>query len=429
MRQYGLLAIVLLGLLLRIAYALAIYEPSLLSYHGGDYTLYRVTAEDIAQGDFAFQNSSYLLRPPLFPLLVAALDLQPLLIIAVNILLSTGVIPLAYALAQQLGLRQKPALLCALIVSLDPTSIKYAGVLLAEPLAAVLLALAYVIMMKLARTQRHSSILAWGAMSGTFMALSAWTRPSAYLLWIPMALWVLVARRGGGGGALLAAIALSAPAALGYGLWTQHNAQHFNNSSYTTIGTWNLLYGRAASVLYQATGDDIETVYLDLARRVEQALGNDLSGVSADWRYRHYAPNASQQETMAEVALEVVWEHPLFYLLTIPVGLYRMLLQVNGMLLLTGIVWNALLLLAAATGIAQLLMRRAWLNALFLLLPCAYFVTGTLLVCTSCADSRARVMLTPLLAVMAALGAMRWLRRRKLATEDTESDEDAASQP
>ena len=56
---------------------------------------------------------------------------------------------------------------------------------------------------------------------------------------------------------------------------------------------------------------------------------------------------------------------------------------------------------------------RRWLDGLFLLLPCAYFVLGTLLVNTSAIDTRARVMLTPLLAVMAAQGVIWWLERRR----------------
>ena len=65
------------GLILRIGYAMAIYEPSLVIYHGGDYELYRQGAEDILRGDLAFTNDLYLLRPPLFPLLIALLRLQP----------------------------------------------------------------------------------------------------------------------------------------------------------------------------------------------------------------------------------------------------------------------------------------------------------------------------------------------------------------
>ena len=100
MPRFGLLTIAIIGLLLRVGYAVITYEPSLLNYHSGDYREYSNAAEDILQGDLEFKNSVYLVRPPLFPLLVAALGIQPLLIIAANILLGAAVIPLTYFLAR-----------------------------------------------------------------------------------------------------------------------------------------------------------------------------------------------------------------------------------------------------------------------------------------------------------------------------------------
>ena len=49
---------------------------------------------------------------------------------------------------------------------------------------------------------------------------------------------------------------------------------------------------------------------------------------------------------MTEVAIGVFRDHPFAYALTIPVGLYRVMLQVSGPLLWLGLAWNILLLLA-----------------------------------------------------------------------------------
>ena len=100
MPRFRLLTITIIGLILRVSYALVTYEPSLLNYHSGDYREYSNAAEDILQGDLEFKNSVYLVRPPLFPLLVAALGIQPLLIVAANILLGAAIIPLTYVLAR-----------------------------------------------------------------------------------------------------------------------------------------------------------------------------------------------------------------------------------------------------------------------------------------------------------------------------------------
>ena len=64
-----LLLITLTGLLLRVGYAVSIYEPSLLPVYLDDFTSYRNAAIDILQGDLVFTNSLYLKRPPGFSLL------------------------------------------------------------------------------------------------------------------------------------------------------------------------------------------------------------------------------------------------------------------------------------------------------------------------------------------------------------------------
>ena len=131
MRRRRLLWIIGLGLILRIAFALAIYEPSLLSYHYGDFTEYQNAARLILHGDLTFSDPVFLIRPPLFPVLMSLLGMQPIAILAVNIVLATCVIPLTYALARQFKLSRNLALLAAAVVAIDPTSVKYSGVLLA----------------------------------------------------------------------------------------------------------------------------------------------------------------------------------------------------------------------------------------------------------------------------------------------------------
>ncbi|MCY3581892.1 MAG: hypothetical protein OXG92_00310 [Chloroflexi bacterium] len=52
----------------------------------------------------SFSDNLFLLRPPLFPLLVAALQLNEFAVSGVNILLGITVIPLIYAMARLLRL-------------------------------------------------------------------------------------------------------------------------------------------------------------------------------------------------------------------------------------------------------------------------------------------------------------------------------------
>ena len=199
-RRRALVAIFLLGVSLRIAYVLAIHEPSLVVYHGGDYTLYRIGAEQIASGDLSFGHDLFLLRPPLFPLMVALLGVDSLAVIAVNILLASCVIPLTWLLARQLNMSRRMSLLAALIVALDPTSLVHAGVLAPEPLANVLLAAGFVCLVAFRCAGALRGAVTLSALAGGCIALSALTRPAAFMLWLPMGLWLLAAAVGGGGG-------------------------------------------------------------------------------------------------------------------------------------------------------------------------------------------------------------------------------------
>ena len=413
MQRVTLALMFLMGLALRFGYALAIYELSLVVYHGGDYDLYRIGAENILRGDLAFTNDLYLLRPPLFPLLIALLNMQPAAILAANILLSSSIIPLTFILARQLRLPGPLPLLAALIVALDPTSIKYAGVLQAEPLANVLLACAFVSSMALKNADTPKTIAALGLMSGGFIALSSLARPASYLFWIPMALWIAWARRGW---RFMAAASLALAGLLGTGLWIGHNALTYGHWTFSTIGNYNLLYYRAASVLYQATGNDINDIYADLARRVEAEVGNGATNITAMQRHTHYTRTAELQQAMTRIAIDTILHHPIQYLMTLPVGLQRVLVHLSGPLQWLGLIWNTVLLFASGIGLWILARKRLWAEMAFLILPCTYFIAGTLLVQTSGIDTRARVMVTPLLAIMAAYGLMHLLTRRRAAS-------------
>jgi len=415
--RFALPAIILLGLALRIAYTAAIYGPSLNLDYPGDYWDYHIAAKQILAGDTAFTHRVFLLRPPLYPLVAAALEVNRPLLIMLNQLLAIMIIPLTHLLARQLRLPRELALLAALIVALDPTSIKYSGILLAEPLANLLLAAAFVALLALRRAETRPAALIWGLIAGALIALSALTRPAAYLLWIPLGLWIIGARwqtglRG------LAALALALPALLGMGLWQSHNARVFDNGAFTSLGAYNLLYYRAAATLHLAQGRaDTLAVDLNLARRVEERLGNDADVITEDWtKQQHRASTGKVDAAMRDIALEVILRHPGPYALLTLLGLYQSLIEVTGSLSLIGALWNIALTLAGAVGVWRLLRRRRWVDALFLLLPCAYFIAGTVLVCTTCMDTRARVMITPLLAILAVFGVMRLLNRRKAAS-------------
>lgn len=416
-RRWIVLAIILLGLLLRAGYTGAFYGPTLDLNYPSDYWEYRRAASQLLAGDWAFTDGVFLERPPLFPIMMAALGGHKPLILMLNQLLSLLAIPLTYALARQFQLQDWLACLAAALIALDPTSIKYAGILMAEPLANLLLALAYVCLLFAKRSVDRRALASYCALAGACIALSALTRPSAYLLWLPLGLWIALARRRL---RFLALVSLAAPALLGIGLWKAHNSATYDNSNFSSVGSFNLLYHRGANVLRLADAvADSEAVHDELTRRVAERLGTPEVDLPSDWteiRQYYRGISSAEESALVTVALEIFFEHPLHYVLTIPLGMYWILLPVYGALYWLSIVWNVALLLLAALGLWQLCRQRSWANLMFLLLPSLYFLSAALLVCTNCIDTRARSMITPLLAIMAAYGIVRLLNRRRAAS-------------
>lgn len=413
MQVRALIAIMLVGLALRIGYAAAIYEPSLLTYNLDDFVSYRNAATDILDGDLAFTNSLYMKRPPVYSIMVAVLGIQPFLVIAANIALGIAIIPLTYLLGRQLKLSIEVSSLAAFIVALDPTSIRASVVLRADAMADFWLVLAFVGLLYVRQAETVRAAVFFGFIASSFIMMSALTRPAAYLLWIPMGFWLLFTHM------RWRVPAVAAMAAVGFAvvnLWSHHNGVYFNNPTFSSAGTFQLLYVRAASVLHQATDEDIDDVYAELAIRVEERLGNDVQDITSNWRHRHLASTSKQAAAMTDIAVEIFLRYPVQYILTIPVGVYRALFPVNSWPLWNAIVFNLAFLLTSAYGLAQMARARRISDAFYLVLPCVYFLAGTLLVATASFDTRARVMVTPLLAIMAAHGVMRLLNRRRAAS-------------
>ena len=413
MRRFALPAIVLLGLLLRAVYILAVYEPSLEVYHGGEFELYRIGAEVISRGDLSFSNDVFLLRTPLFPLLMSVLNLQPALILLVNTLLSGGIIAVTYALAVRLDPANDgggAALLSALLVALDPASIHFSATLLAEPLANLTFTIALLSVLFLRGAHSVRGIWLWGALSSVLIVLSALARPAAEYLWLPFGLWIVCVRREK---RTIAILSLALFALIGSGAWRSHNAATFGHSAFTTLGTWNLLYKRATSVLHHGADLSVEATTTELARRVEARLGNDFSQIDASRQHYHYIGTPELQSVMTSVATDVFISYPLHYALTFIFGLYRQILDTAGPLLMPGYVWNIGLLAAASSGFWQMLRARRIGDLAFVLLPCAYFLLGSLVYCTTCSSGRDRATVMPLLAIMAAHGIAHFINRRR----------------
>ncbi len=400
-----LLLVFLAALAVRLAFVGARYTDDLSRFQTGDYTLYWIGADHIlSQGDLS--NSLFLLRPPLFAALIAVLDLDNLAVLLCNVVLGALLAPLSVILARQLTLGSRAPLAVGLIVALDPASVVYSAFLGPEPLANLTFLGMLVALLHAVLVCRGGRALLWGGLAGLLLALSTLARPAPYLVWIPLALWLLIAyRQQWRTVAVYVLVGL-----IGIGGWVAHNAQVFDNPTVSSVGAYSMLYYRAASVEHWGADHDMDTVYTDLARRVEARLGHDTSQVTALTRHSHYSGPTALTNAMTATALDTFERYPAAYLATLPVGLARMYSLTNALPRWTLIVeapWNLVLTLGALAGVLLAARRREWLLALGVALPVLYYTAGTLFVQTSGMDTRMRTMLTPFLAVGLVVAAMR----------------------
>ena len=125
-RRLLLLAVFALAVAVRLALIAIQYTDDLAHFQSGDYTLYRIGGEHIcAQGDTS--NSLFLLRPPLFPLVVCALGVDDRAVLLANAIIGAALAPLTVILARQLRLGPRPAQAAGLVVALDPASVAYSA--------------------------------------------------------------------------------------------------------------------------------------------------------------------------------------------------------------------------------------------------------------------------------------------------------------
>jgi len=419
--RYPLVLVVIFALAcaVRLVYVSAQYTPDLSNFQNGDYRLYEIGAEHLKLYG-RFDNSLFLVRPPAFPIMIYLFDLNGTVVLIANVILGALIAPLTYILARQWGLAANASLAAGLILALDPASIIYSAYLGTESLANLLLLAALMLLIACVRSLTAQKALLWAALAALALVGSSLARPATFLVWIVLVVWGLVYYR-----SKWTAIALFAlVCAGGIGTWIAHNGSVFGNPTFSTIGVYNLLYYRAASVESRGAGLPIEDTYVELSRRVEARLGHDPVNIDGATRHGHYAATADLQTAMIDVALDVFTTYPVIYLLTIPIGLWRILgwtQAVSGGLMILLAIWNLGLVLAAVGGLIALFRRQQYAVFWLILLVCAYYIAGTIVVQTSGIDTRARTMLTPLLAIAAVYGLWSILdsRRSRSAGADT----------
>ncbi len=404
-----LVLIFLLALGLRTGLAAFRYTTDTANLDNGDYALYAIGADHF-QANHNFDNSLFLVRPPVYPILIAALGGDNLPVLAADAFMGALIAPVTYFVALQLGVGVAASLIAALIVALDPASIAYSTFLGPEALANLLIALAALALLRMVKVERGAQSLLWGGAAGVALALASLTRPASYLLWIPLGIW-LIARRRRDWLAIALFVAINLITLAG---WTIHNGSVFGNPTFSTTGPYTMLYYHAAAVERFASGKSPDEVFTEINRRVETLLDHDATNVDQGTRYGYLAATVDIQNAETSVALDIFRAHPLLTLATFPLGFVRMYGYTQTLprwLSLIDIPFNGALLLGTLVGLWLALRRKSWTLFWFVLIVCAYFTTGILLVKTSGLDTRELSMLTPFMAAACAY-AFVWARER-----------------
>ena len=389
------------------------YSDDFSNFDSGDYPLYAIGAEHWRMAH-DFSNSLFLVRPPAYPLLVFALNNDKLLVLAADIASGALIAPVTYFLALQLGLSISASLIAASIVAVDPASIAYSAFLGPEPVANLLIALAITALLCAVRAATQLRGLLWGAAAGVSLALASLSRPASYLLWIALGLWLLVVRRRRWP-AIALFMLINAAAVVG---WMAHNGQVFGNPAFSTTGPYTMLYYHAAAIEHFVTGKSSAEVFTDINRRIETRLGRDPANVDAGTNQGYLAATLPVQEAETAEALAIFRAYPLHTLATFPLGFIRMFAYTQSLprwLSLIDVPFNIALLIGTAAGLWFAFRRRQWRLFWCVLLVCAYFTAGILIVKTTGLDTRERSMLTPFMATACAYTLALLRARREVA--------------
>ena len=402
-----LILITLLAIVLRVSWGVVRFNDDVNLVNLGDYDLYEDGAEHILnEGDFT--NSLFLVRPPGFPLVIAALGNRRLAVLVFSAVLGGLITPLTFFIAQRLGLSEGQSLLPALLFGVDFIAIAYGAALLDSMAVGNFFAILMMLLLLMAvQAQNNVQALGFGVVAGVSLVISALTRPEIYLIWSGLSLWLVFMYRH----RWLAILTYVIVGNIGMSVWAYHNAQVFGSYALSTVGAYTVTFYRAASVERIGSGDPIETVMMNITRRVEEKIGNDPDLATTDTHYGYHAALPDVEAALYAVSSEIFTDYPLIYIATLPVGFIRMYALDPPFLRSTddplwmylAVGWNWLFFLTAVFGFGIAVQQKRWLLAWCVFLAVGYYTAGTLVAKNAGMVGRERAVLTPYMAMVATL--------------------------
>ncbi len=408
-----LLGVFLVALVVRLL-TLMVFLPRMKP--DADLDSYRSLARSLAAGkgfvavSATGQELPNVSRTPVYPLFLAALIRvggdRLGLFLAVQCMLGAATCLLTVILASR-WLSWRGATAAGLLVAIDPNSIARCVDLRTETLFTLLLVGGAC---ALAWRDEH----AWGWMLGGFLwSLVALCRPIAVWLWVVMVVVVVVRKR---------RIVYLALFLVGYvplvGLWVARNAALTGHGFVSTISTYNLLVYRAAGVEAERTGQPLEAVQRRfLSESGDVQLFDDRAAF--DLKLRNYR----------QIAAHILFSAPVLAAKQAIVGWGKVLFgpgarSIDSMLREPGNPsrWWPLYALALVVAVALGFIGAIKLGreAALLWAVAVYFVV---LAGGPEGNSRFRVPITPMLAVLAVACAVSVCSREASSRQTPKSDE------
>jgi hypothetical protein len=266
-------------------------------------------------------------------------------------------------------------------------------------------------LLALAQAKRPSQALRAAVVAAACFALAVLSRPESFLIWTGLGVWLLWTARRWWPMVLLYMGLCALPIAV----WTFHNGQTFGHATYSTVSGFTMVFYRANSVERLATGKDIDTVNLEITRRVEALLGNDPAAADEFTRFSYHSSTPEIARALYQVSFDIFRAYPLEYVATMGLGALRLYgLWPEGLQLSEGprVLYNAALLGLALLGWGRLVARRQWQAAVWVFLVVGYYTVGVLLVKNAALEGRERAVLNPYLTLCAAYG-LGWLAAQR----------------
>lgn len=425
-------AIFVLALLIRIGtfyYTYFIFKtPGGIAPSPNANEVYPLLALSLLKGQ-GLQAWYFAYRPPLLAMFMVVIyglfnTTNPLAAVFAQMFISASICILAQHLANEMELAQPLPWLAALLTALDPASVRIGLVLLSETLRDFFVVLALIFLVRLLKKGQLRDSAACAAS----VVLAALARPDAIYFFVVVGLIVIifVPRR------LSRLVMFISIVGLGVMPWYVRNYIYAHHRfTFATSGDFNLLFYKAVSVEYWATGKSPLIIEAEFTYELERRLGIARSRDSYDetsmWPYL-VPEDIKAYQYMNEMAWEVYVAHPLTYIALIPITIIQLLGFSDPPDFLnpaTAISWifNIAFYLSAFAGSLVAVRRKMWRWLFVLIAPTAYFllvptVTGGV------GNTRARTSVTVCLAILAAAGLIwawrRWHERRPLSTNSAQ---------